>query len=159
MKKELKNTEQDLFLSIKNLVDGTRSSVTQKVNFALTVLYWNIGKQINNVVLQNQRASYGKLIVASLAEQLTVEYGKGFSKASLSRMCTFNQHFSNFEIVATLSQQLSWSHFIELIPIKNDLERQFYTQLCRVERWSVQNSKHLLDNRNYLPSYLKAKRK
>ena len=137
MENHLPDFDHQLFTDIHRMIEDTRRAVSQTVNAGLTLLYWNIGQRINEEVLQNKRAAYGKQIVATLSRQLEGEYGKGYSIPALSRMCTFNEHFSDFEIVATLSQQLSWSHFIEIIPLKSELEREFYAQMCRIENWSV----------------------
>ena len=67
---------------------------------------------------------------------MTAEFGDGFSKPSLWRMMRFAEVFPDQQIVAALSKQLSWSHFVEIIPLKNDLQRDFYAEMCRVERWS-----------------------
>ncbi|MCB0519355.1 MAG: DUF1016 family protein [Saprospiraceae bacterium] len=127
----------ELFADIRRMIEDTRQAVSQTVNAGLTLLYWNIGKRINKDVLENERAEYGKQIVATLSRQLEGEYGKGYSVSALSRMCAFQEQFPDLGIVATLSQKLSWSHFIEIIPLKTDLEREFYAQMCRIENWSV----------------------
>jgi predicted nuclease of restriction endonuclease-like (RecB) superfamily len=126
-----------LFSEIKNLINESRLMVAQTVNSALTATYWNIGKKINNELLKNKRAEYGKQIVATLSRQLTLEYGNNFDAKNLRRMMQFHAVFPDFENVATVWRQLSWSHFKLLIPLKNDIERDFYTQMCRVEKWSV----------------------
>lgn len=112
MENHLPDFDHQLFTDIHRMIEDTRRAVSQTVNAGLTLLYWNIGQRINEEVLQNKRAAYGKQIVATLSRQLEGEYGKGYSIPALSRMCTFNEHFSDFEIVATASQQLSWSHFL-----------------------------------------------
>ena len=76
-------------------------------------------------------------VVQSLAKQLTQEYGRGYSRPALFRMVKFAEIFPDVEIVSTLSRQLSWSHFMELIYLKDDLRRQFYAEICTIERWSV----------------------
>ena len=134
---ENKPDHHQLFADIRRMIEDTRQAVSQTVNAGLTLLYWNIGKRINGEVLKNERADYGKQIVASLSRQLEGEYGKGYSISALSRMCAFQEQFPDFGIVATLSQQLTWSHFIEIIPLKTDLEREFYAQMCRIENWGV----------------------
>mgnify|MGYP001591084302 CR=1 FL=1 len=137
MSKLLSNGDTLLFADIRQMIEDTRKTVSQTVNMGMTLLYWNIGRRINEDVLQNDRAEYGKRIVVTLSRQLTEEYGSGFSKSSLSRMCAFHQEFPMLEIVATLSQQLTWSHFIEIIPLKEALQREFYSQMCRIEKWDV----------------------
>ena len=137
MSKQVSNEEALLFADVRQMIEDARKMVSQTVNSGMTLLYWNIGRRINEEVLRNERAEYGKLIVATLSRQLLEDYGSGFSKSSISRMCAFHQEFPDFEIVATLSQQLSWSHFIEIIPLKEPLQREFYCQMCRIEKWDV----------------------
>jgi predicted nuclease of restriction endonuclease-like (RecB) superfamily len=68
---------------------------------------------------------------------LAIEFGDGFSEKSLRRMVQFAERLPDHKIVATLSRQLGWSHFGEIIPLEDDLKRVFYLQMCRVEQWSV----------------------
>jgi hypothetical protein len=81
-------------------------------------MYWRIGNRINSEILGNQRAEYGKQIVATLSRQLTIEYGRSYEEKNLRRMIQFANQFSDIENVATLWRQLSGSHFKILIPIK-----------------------------------------
>ncbi len=129
--------ELQLISTIKNLIGKARESVISKANTELVMLNWNIGKLIRIQIQKNDRADYGEQIVATLSQQLSLEYGKGFTKSSLFRMVQFYELFPHEEIVATLSRQLGWSHFVELIPIEDPLKREFYVELCRTERWSV----------------------
>ncbi len=98
---------------------------------------WHIGKRINDEILQNKRAEYGKEIVASLSRQLTVDYGKGFTRQNLFHMMRFADSFADFEIVSALSRQLSWTHFRQIIYIEDDLKRDFYAEMCLIERWNT----------------------
>jgi len=86
------------------------------------------GKRINEVILQNKRAEYGKQIVSTLSTQLKERYGRNFDLRNLRRMMQFADEFPNIEIVSTLSTQLSWSHFIELLPLKTSEARIFYAR-------------------------------
>jgi hypothetical protein len=88
-------------------------------------------------VLQGARAEYGQEILATLSQELASEFGNGYSYSALTRMVKFAEAFPDPEIIATLSQTLSWSHFCELLPLKQPLQREFYAEMCRVERWSV----------------------
>lgn len=142
-------TQQQLFLDIQHLIEETRNRVSQTVNVGLTLLNWHIGKRINEEILKNERAAYGKQVIAHLSERLTAIYGRGYSRSALTRMYLFNECFADFEIVATLSQQLSWSHFIEIIPLKSALQRSFYAQLCRVERWNVRTLRKKIQSMLY----------
>ncbi|MFA7082139.1 MAG: PDDEXK nuclease domain-containing protein [Bacteroidales bacterium] len=128
----------NLFLDVCQLIESLRTKVANQVNSELTILYWNIGNRINRDILENLRADYGKQIVATLSGQLQKQYGdKGFDTKSIRRMIQFASTFSEFPIVATLSRQLSWSHFMEVMPIKDELQRDFYITMCSYEKWSV----------------------
>jgi len=128
--------QNSLFDDIKNIIEDTKSKVAISVNSSLTLMYWNIGKKINDKIVQNQRAGYGKEIIATLSQQLRQSYGKGYSYSALTRMMKFANSFEK-QNIATLSQQLSWSHFRELIPLENKLKVEFYTQLAIMDNWSV----------------------
>ncbi len=130
-------TDEVLFDEIRSLIEQTRSRVASTVNSALVLMNWHIGKRINDEILKNKRAEYGEQIVASLSHQLTAEYGKGFTRTNLIRMRVFAEFFPDLEISASLSHQLGWSHFVEIITIKDRLKRDFYAEMCRIERWSV----------------------
>ena len=131
------NTEEALFTDIARLIDESKSYVAYTVNATLTILYWKIGKRINDEILNNKRAEYGKQIVVSLSHQLAQEYGNNFSDKNIRRMIQFAEVFADEAIVVSAIRQLSWTHFIALIPLKDPLQRQFYAEMCRVEKWSV----------------------
>lgn len=122
---------------LRSLIQQTRSGVAQTVNSALVQLYWQIGTRIRTEVLKNERADYGKQIVQTLSAQLTQEFGSGFSRRNLFNMLTFAEVFPDRQMSLTLSTKLSWSHFVEIIRIKDQLKREFYAEMCRVENWSV----------------------
>ena len=107
------------------------------VNQEMTLLYWHIGRIINNFLLRNKRADYGETIIATLSQQLSMAYGKGFTISNINRMINFYKGFNDEQKIATLSQQLSWSHFIELIVINDALKMDFYLELCKIERWGI----------------------
>jgi hypothetical protein len=109
------------------MIKDTCGVVYQTINVGLTIMYWKIGKRINQEVRNLERAEYGKLIIALLSQQLTEEYGNGYGEKSLRRMIQFYECYPDSEIVATLSRQLSWSHFVEIIPLNTDLQRECYT--------------------------------
>lgn len=126
-----------LFHDLRSLIEETRSAVATTVNAALTTLYWRIGKRVNKEVLQGERAGYGEAIVATVSRQLTEEFGANFSEKNLRHMMRFTETFPDEQIVSTLSRQLSWSHFKEIIYQKDSLQRDFYAELCRIEQWNV----------------------
>lgn len=124
----------DLVSDIRSLIETARHNVAVTVNAGLTILYWQIGSRIRQDILKEKRAEYGKEIVATLSRQLTDDYGNNFNEKNLRRMIQFAEVFPNKEIVVSLIRQLSWTHFIALIPLKDDLQRDFYAEMCRVER-------------------------
>jgi predicted nuclease of restriction endonuclease-like (RecB) superfamily len=130
-------TPEPLVAELRQLIDAARQRVASTANAELTMLYWRIGARIRTEILQEQRAEYGEQIVATVSRQLTTDYGKGFDRPNLFRMVQFAEQFSDEQIVVTLSRQLSWSHFLAILPVKEDLARQFYAEMCRLERWSV----------------------
>ncbi len=119
------------------------------VNAGLTTLYWRIGKRINEEVLQGERAEYGGRIVVTVSRQLVLEYGSSFSEKNLRRMVQFAQIFPDEQIVVSLIRQLSWTHFIALLPLKQPLQREFYAEMCRIERWSVRTLRRQIDSMLY----------
>jgi len=130
-------SDDGLAADVRRMIVQTREGVARTVNAGMTLLYWRVGERIQTEVLQNARAAYGKEIVSTLSRQLVDEFGSGFSAKNLRHMMKFAESFSESEIVSTLSRQLGWSHFKEIIYLKDDLQRDFYAEMCRVERWSV----------------------
>ena len=130
-------TSKVLLKDLRELITVVRQDVARQVNSALVLLYWHIGKRIRQNILKEKRAGYGEQIVSAAGRELTVEFGQGFSEKNLWRMVQFAEVFPKEQIVATLSRQLGWSHFKEIIPLVDDLKRDFYAEMCRIERWSV----------------------
>lgn len=126
-----------LLEDLRALIRQTREGVAQAVNSALVLLYWQVGQRIRGDILREKRAGYGEQIVPTLSAQLVADFGHGYSARNLFRMIRFAEVFPDRNIVATLSRQLGWSHFIEIIPLKDELQRDFYAEMCRLERWSV----------------------
>jgi predicted nuclease of restriction endonuclease-like (RecB) superfamily len=122
---------------LRELIECARSGVATAVNSALVLLYWQVGQRIRTEILQSRRAIYGEEIVSTLSRQLSAEFGNGYSRPNLFRMIRLAECFPDGEIVSTLSRQLSWSHFVEILQLKDALERDFYSEMCRIERWSV----------------------
>ena len=141
-------TNNNLFEQIKNLIEQTKNNVAIAVNSSLTIMYWHIGKLINDEILQNKRAEYGKEIVATVSQQLIKQYGKGYSYSALTRMMKFAKNIDEKNI-ATLSQQLSWSHFKELIVLEDTLKIEFYTQMSIAQNWGVRTLRERIDSMLY----------
>jgi len=129
--------KKDLLQSIVSLIDGTRERVALTVNSELTLLYWNIGKQINEDILKNGRADYGNNTIAELSLVLTEKYGSGFNKRNLQSFIKLNAVYQDIEILHAVRAKLAWTHIRDIIYVNDPLKREFYTQLCIHERWSV----------------------
>ena len=138
-----------IFDEIKSLIEDSRQQIAITVNATMTMLYWQIGKRINQEILKDQRAEYGKQIIATLAKQLTIEYGNSFAEKNLRRMVQFAQIFPDYEIVVSVIRQLSWTHLLAIIPIEDPLKRQFYIEMCKLEKWSVRTFRERINSMLY----------
>lgn len=125
-----------LVSDIRGLIESARVRVAVGVNAEMVMLHWDIGSRIRNEILGDQRAEYGKQVIDALSIWLTERFGTGFTRSNLFHMVRFAEVFPGREIVYALSRQLSWTHFRTLMYISDPLQRQFYTEMCRLERWS-----------------------
>jgi len=128
--------EEPLFHNIKILIEETKVRAAITINSALTMMYWHIGKKINDEILKHERAEYGKEIVNSLSRQLVECYGRGFASRNLANMVKFAQVFKDETILHTVSAKLSWSHFKEVLYIEDNLKRSFYLEMSKLDHWS-----------------------
>ncbi len=119
-------SENDLFQELSQLIEQSKQQVAVQANSAITILFWQIGNRINQDILQNKRAEYGKQIVSTLSTQLENKYGRNFEVKNLRRMMQFAEQFTDFQIVVTLSRQLNWSHYLAILPIKTHQAKMFY---------------------------------
>jgi predicted nuclease of restriction endonuclease-like (RecB) superfamily len=150
-------TPPALHAELRRLILATRAQVAQAVNSGLTLLYWQIGDRIRREVLREKRASYGEEIIQTLSGKLTSEFGSGFGARNLARMISFAGAFPDFKILTTLSSKLSWSHFVIILTVDNGLAREFYAEMCRVERWSVRTLRTKIDSQLFLRTTLSKK--
>jgi hypothetical protein len=134
---------------LQQLIHSARERVAVTINAEITLLYWRIGKRLLTESLKEKRANYGKQVIEAVAISLSSQFGKGFDRANLFRMIQFVEQFPDEEIVATLSRQLNWSHVKELLPLKDDLARTFYAEMCRLERWSVRTLRERINSLLY----------
>jgi len=123
-------TDNKLLSELSQLIEQSQQQVAVYANSTLTILFWHIGKRINDEVLDNQRAEYGKQIVSAVSAQLEKKYGRNFTEKNVRRMMQFANLFPDLQIVVPLARQLSWSHFIILIPLKTKEQRLFYANLA-----------------------------
>ncbi|MDX7079540.1 PDDEXK nuclease domain-containing protein [Citrobacter freundii] len=134
---------------IRALIEAARKRAASAVNSELSMLYWRIGQRIHTQVLEGRRADYGEEVVSTLAAQLVKEYGGSFSVKNLRRMVQFAAAYPDERIVVSLIRQLSWTHFIALIPLKDPLQRDYYAQMASAERWSVRTLRERIDSMLY----------
>lgn len=122
---------------LRGLIEQARNDVARQVNSTLVHLYWRVGRRVLQDILREKRAEYGKGLLVRVSAALSGEFGRGWSRPNLDRMTDFARSFPSEKIVATLSHKLSWSHFKEILPLHEELKRDFYAEMCRLENWSV----------------------
>lgn len=143
-------TDAVLFADIRHMIDASKSQTAATVNSAMTLMYWHIGRRINQELLGGERAAYGKQIVANLSRQLTEQYGGNqFSLRNLQRMMQFASCFPDLQILTPLVSQLSWSHFLQVIAIEDNLARNFYLTMAADQHWSKRTLKAKIDGMLY----------
>ncbi len=152
MSKQLSNTnptEQNLFHNIANLIEQSKKQVVVQANSTLTLLFWQVGNQINEFVLTHKRAEYGKQIVSTLSSQLAEKYGTNFTEKNVRRMIQFAEIYSDIQIVVSLTRQLSWTHIVAIIPLKSEEQRNFYIQKITDEKWSTRHTRKQIATKAY----------
>jgi predicted nuclease of restriction endonuclease-like (RecB) superfamily len=128
---------QDLLNELIAIIEKTKKQVVSFANSSLTVMFWHVGNRILSHNLQYKRAEYGKQIVVTLSRELVAKFGKNYEEKNLWRMIQFAEKYPNVENVVTLSRHLSWSHFITLIPLKEQNVRDFYSKLAYANLFGV----------------------
>ncbi|MBI1968487.1 DUF1016 domain-containing protein [Candidatus Woesearchaeota archaeon] len=133
-----------LLTSIGAILEQGRKNAYRAVNTALLKTYWEIGKQMIEFEQQGkERAGYGSTLLDHLSKDLTVQYGKGFSRRNILDMRRFYLGYKNWQ---TVSAELGWSHYVELVSIEEELEQKFYEKQCLLERWSVRELRRQIDS-------------
>jgi len=134
---------------LRTLISSSRQRAVKAVNAELSQLYWSIGRRLSVEVLGGERAQYGAQLMKGLGQKLEREFGRGFEVQNLRRMVQFAAAFSSSEIVATLMRQLSWTHFLQLIPIKSEAARNYYALQAAADGWSVRELRRQIDRKSY----------
>lgn len=142
-------TEHNLFNNIAGLIEQSKKQVVAQANSTLTLLFWQVGYQINEFVLAHKRAEYGKQIVSTLSSQLVEKYGNNFTEKNVRRMIQFAEVYSDVQIVVSLTRQLSWTHITALIPLKSEEQRNFYAQKIADEKWSTRHTRNQIETKVY----------
>lgn len=144
------SNKNQLFSDICRIIESARERVAVKANVELTLMYWHIGHRINTDILGNQRAEYGKQIVVTLSRQLKEIYDiKGLDEKNIRRMMQFAEEFPDLQIVTPLMTKLTWSHFVNVLPIKDNIAREFYITMASAEMWSVRVLRDKIDGMLY----------
>lgn len=143
------STEKALINELSQLIEQSRQQVISQANSTLSMLFWHIGNRINKEILQNKRADYGKQIVQTLSAQLEIQYGRNFELRNLRRMLQFAEQFADYSIVVTLSRQLSWSHFLVLIPLKTEEAKLFYAEIATTKALGVRELRKKISNKTF----------
>ena len=137
-----------LLQQISDTYTQGRMQAVQAVNTHITQTYWQVGRQIVEFEQGGKaRAEYGKALISSLADDLSLRHGKGFSRTNLVYMRLLYQRYP---ISQKPSDLLSWSHYVELLKLDDDLERSFYEQQAIHEKWSVPELKRQKDSALFL---------
>ena len=144
--------EASLLTDLRSLIQAARQRVATVANATQTMLYWHVGRRLLKENLQDARAIYGKQILATVSRELAAEFGDGFSYSAPTRIVRFAETIADEAIVVTLSQQLSWSHFHALLPLKDPMARDFYAEMCRIERWDVRTLRQKIGGMSFRPT-------
>lgn len=126
-----------VFEDVRALIEQARRKAYAAVNAELVALYWKIGQRIRTEILTDGRADYGEAVLESLSQQLTQEFGRGFSPSNLRHFVKLAETFADRENVYALRRELSWTHLRTLIYLDDEVKRQFYLEMCRIERWNT----------------------
>ena len=141
--------ENALFKHVSEIIENRKSQAAIYANNEVTLMFWEIGRYVNSVILDSKRATYGKQIVATLSQQLQERYGSSFELTNLRRMLRFAEEFTDCEIVATLSPQLSWSHIIELLPLATIEAKLFYAKDAVSRRLGIRELRKQISRKAY----------
>ncbi len=157
-----------LFSEISAIIEQARTSAYRSVNTILVQRNWLLGKYINEEILNNNKAEYGKSIMQELSRQLTETYGVGFTKTNLYSYAQFNTYFpinennTIFHAVSGKSQQanldavslnfnarLSWTHYRILLQEENKEAREWYANEAAEQMWSVRTLQRNISSAYY----------
>ena len=98
----LNNNNVNLLIELSALIEQSQQQLAMFANSTLTLLFWQVGNRINQDILLNKRAEYGKHVVSTVSAQLETKYGKNFTEKNVRRMMQFAEQFQDYQIVVTL---------------------------------------------------------
>ena len=153
----IERISDSLYRGVSEIIDDAQQVVVVYVNKHANLMFWHIGHFINEDMGYRKYSAYGDKIVATLSQRLTNHYGKGYTYSAVTRMMKVARIYHDEEMFATLSQTLTWSHFVELISIEDGTKRLFYQQMGIAEHWSVRQLRDKQDQMVYERSLIAAK--
>ena len=155
--KAIELVSDHLYQGVVDIINDAKRDVIVYVNKHANMMFWHIGHFINEDMGYQQYSAYGDKILATLSQRLTALYGKGYTYSAVTRMMKVARIYNEEGMFATLSQTLTWSHFLELITIEDDTKRLFYQQMGIAEHWSVRQLRDKQDEMAYERSLIAAK--
>jgi predicted nuclease of restriction endonuclease-like (RecB) superfamily len=141
--------EAALFKRVSAIIEKRKHRAGSFANREVIIMNWEIGQYIGSVLLGGERAKYGKQIVATLSQQLIKRYGNNFEYTKITRMIKFAELFPDVKNLATLSQELSWSHFIEILPLKSEEARFYYAKDAATRHLGVRDLRKQISRKAY----------
>ncbi|MEG1995827.1 MAG: DUF1016 N-terminal domain-containing protein [Bacilli bacterium] len=144
-KKELMNIE-NIYKDIKDHIISARSRMLKHIDTTMVEVYWNVGKITFELSNSSSKAEYGKQVIEVLSKKLLNEFGSGFSSVSIRRMRKF---YESYPIWSTVSTELSWGHFQELIKVNRKEERKFYENEVIKDNWAIRELRRQIGTKLY----------
>lgn len=141
--------QSNLFATVSGLIEEARRALARQANGTTAFLFWRIGQLVNGEILRHRRAEYGQKIVSTLSTQLVISYGRSFEVRNLRRMMQFAEQFPDFEIVSTLSTQLSWGHIVDVLPLKTAEARLFYLGEAANRQLPMRELRRMIDRKAF----------
>jgi len=138
-----------LYDEMFSMIEIRKKSLHTAVNSELVSLYWNIGRALRTEMSKNSKNGKSRSLVEDLSKELSIKYGRGYGTGNLLEMVKFNELYPDYDVVAALATQLTWSHFLELIKIEDNLKRNFYVNHTNNERWSVKTLRDKINSKLY----------
>jgi predicted nuclease of restriction endonuclease-like (RecB) superfamily len=148
MEKPISNhiDENKLYNDVSHLIEITQNRTLREINRTGVMLYWHIGHHVNHDFLNCIRAEYGAQVIKYLAAKLQTKYGHGFGHRVIHRCSQFEKLFPDEKIILSLCTHLKWTHFVALLNIDDKLKREFYAEMCRIERWNTRELAKKIDS-------------
>ncbi|MBD0333666.1 MAG: DUF1016 domain-containing protein [Chitinophagaceae bacterium] len=149
MSEQLQLEEQKLIQDLIGFIEQSRQQLAMTVNTAMSDLYWHIGSRIKSEVLGNEKAAYGKAVIKNVSQQLTLQFGRGWSEKQVFHCLRTAETFPDFAIFSAVRRVLSWTHIKSIIYIDDALKRDFYIEMCKLEKWSSRQLQERINSMLY----------